>query len=71
MSEETKKKIKEQLLVVRDSGETNMFDAHAVQVIACRMGFYELVKFIGVYRQAYIIAIYTGKLPWEEVSQSE
>lgn len=71
MTEETKKKIKEQLLAVRDTGETNMFDTNAVQIIARRMGFYELVKFIEIYRQAYIKTIYTGKLPWEEVSKND
>ena len=36
-------KIKEQILAVRDTGLTNMFDTSAVQVIANEMGFYELV----------------------------
>ncbi len=66
MIEEIRKNIKEQLLAVRDTGETNMFDANAVQCIASRMGFHELVVFIEEYRQAYLNAIYTGKLPWEK-----
>ena len=39
-------KIKEQILAVRDTGLTNMFDTSAVQVIANEMGFYELVIFL-------------------------
>ena len=38
--------IKEQILAIRDSGETNMFDARMVQVIANDREFYELVIFI-------------------------
>ena len=70
MTEETKKKIREQILAVRDTGETNMFDANAVQRIAHRKGFYELVVFIEEHRGVYLQTIYTGKLPWE-VSKSE
>lgn len=32
--------IKEQILAVRDTGETNMFDVNAVQCIANREGYY-------------------------------
>ena len=33
------KKIKEQILAIRDTGETNMFDVRKVQGIALREGF--------------------------------
>ena len=39
-------KIKEQILAVRATGQTNMFDTNMVQVIANKMKFYELVIFI-------------------------
>lgn len=39
-------KIKEQILAVRDTGETNMFDRHAVMYIAHRLGLYELVVYL-------------------------
>ena len=43
-------KIKDQILAVRDTGLTNMFDTSAVQVIANEMGFYELVIFLEIGR---------------------
>ena len=39
-------RVKEQILAVRDTGLTNMFDLSAVQRIAYDMDFYELVTFI-------------------------
>ncbi|XVG96421.1 DUF5049 domain-containing protein [Eubacteriales bacterium KG125] len=39
-------KIKEQILAVRDTGLTNMFDVRAVQRITYEMDFYELVDFL-------------------------
>ena len=52
--------IKEQILTVRDTGETNMFDANAVMVIANRMGFYELVRYISEHKQEYSRFILSG-----------
>lgn len=55
--------IKEQILKVRDTGETNMFDCAAVVSIANREGWYELADFLsdiknwGTYNQF----ILTGK----------
>ncbi|HEL0722350.1 TPA: DUF5049 domain-containing protein, partial [Streptococcus equi subsp. zooepidemicus] len=46
-------KIKEQILAVRDTGLTNMFDVRAVQRIAYEMDFYELVDFLEENRKAY------------------
>lgn len=39
-------KIKSQILLVRETGMTNMFDVNAVQRIAYDMGLYELVMFL-------------------------
>ena len=38
-------KIKEQIITIRDTGLTNMFDVNTVQRIAHEMEFYELVIF--------------------------
>lgn len=54
-------KIKEQILAIRDSGETNMLDTRTVQYIANREGFYELVLFIEKHRKEYVNFIFTGK----------
>ena len=53
--------VKEQILAVRDSGETNMLDRRMVQVIANRMGFYELVAYLEEHKQEYVNFIFTGK----------
>ena len=52
--------IKEQILAVRATGLTNMFDANAVQRIAFDRGYYELVNFIETDRKAYATFILTG-----------
>ena len=54
-------KIKEQILVIRNTGITNMFDVIAVQRIAFETGFYELVDFIETDRKAYVDFIIYGK----------
>jgi len=53
----------EQILAVRATGETNMFDTNAVQRIAFDHGFYELVDFIETDRKAYAAFILTGETP--------
>ncbi len=53
--------VKEQILAVRDSGETNMLDTNMVQVIANRMGFYELVIYLEEHKKEYVNFIFTGK----------
>ena len=53
-------KVKEQILAVRDTGLTNMFDLRAVQRIAYEMDFYELVTFIEEEKAAYVLFILTG-----------
>jgi len=45
--------LKEQIMKVRDTGETNMFDCNAVQVIANRENLFDLVLFIEDHRQEY------------------
>lgn len=53
--------VKRQILSIRASGSTNMFDAVAVQRLACENGYYELVDFIENDRKAYARFILTGK----------
>ena len=53
--------IKRQILAVRDTGLTNMFDIHAVQRIAYEMDFYELVNFIEEDKAKYVRFILTGE----------
>lgn len=54
-------KVKEQILAIRDTGLTNMFDVIAVQRIAYEMNFYELVDFLETDRKAYVDFIIYGK----------
>jgi hypothetical protein len=53
--------IREQLLAVRDSGLTNMFDCRAVQIIAHEFGYYELEKYVRENIAAYAKFILTGE----------
>lgn len=41
-----RERLKRQIIAIRDSGETNMFDKNAVARIASDNDFYELVEFI-------------------------
>lgn len=52
--------VKEQIMEVRKTAETNMFDWKAVQVIANRKGFYELVIYLEEHRKEYINFILIG-----------
>ena len=52
-------KLIEQILEVRDTGLTNMFDTNTVQRIAYEMDFYELVNFIEDDRERYVRFILT------------
>ena len=54
--------VRRQILAVRETGETNMFDVPAVQRIADRMGFYELVLFLIDHRKEYAHFIMTGEI---------
>lgn len=53
--------VKQQIMAVRDSAETNMLDTRMVQYIANREGFYELVIYIEDHRKEYVYFILTGK----------
>ena len=55
------KKIKEQILAIRDSGVTNMFDVNRVQYEANERGFYELVVYLMDNKAAYARFILTGE----------
>ena len=54
-------KIKEQILTIRETGLTNMFDVRTVQRIAYEMDFYELVDFLETDRKAYVDFVIYGK----------
>ena len=53
--------IKQQILAVRDTALTNMFDVNMVQRIANDMGFYELVIYLEDHRREYAHFILTGQ----------
>lgn len=52
--------IKEQILAIRKTGLTNMFDVKSVQKIAFEMDFYEFVDFLEEDRKAYVNFILYG-----------
>lgn len=54
-------KVREQIMTVRKTGLTNMFDLNAVQRIAYDMDFFELVNFIEEEKPAYVRFILTGE----------
>ena len=54
-------KVTEQILAVRETGLTNMFDVNAVQRIAFDMGLFELVVYLEDNRAAYCRFILTGE----------
>ena len=54
------KTIKEQIIAIRDLGETNMFDTKTVQYIADREGYSELVVYIENHKQEYLNFILKG-----------
>ena len=53
--------VKEQILAIRDTGLTNMFDIRMVQRIANDMEFYELVVYLEEHRHEYVHFILTGE----------
>ena len=53
-------KIRKQILAVRETELTNMFDISAVQRIANDMGFCELVVYLEEHRREYVCFILTG-----------
>lgn len=53
--------IKEQILAIRDTGFTNMFDVNMVQRLAYERDFYELVTYLEEHRKEYVRFILTGE----------
>ena len=53
--------IKKQILAIRDTGLTNMFDVTAVQRLANERDFYELVLYLEDHRSEYAKFILTGE----------
>ena len=53
--------IKEQILEIRDTGLTNMFDVNMVQRLAYERDFYELVLYLEDHRKEYANFILTGE----------
>jgi hypothetical protein len=53
--------IKEQILAIRDTGLTNMFDVNTVQRLAYECDFYELVLFLEENRKEYVHFILCGE----------
>ena len=54
-------KVREQILAIRDTGLTNMFDLPVVQRLAYDRGYYELVCWMEDHRKEYVRFIMTGK----------
>ena len=54
-------KVREQILAIRDSGLTNMFDVPVVQRLAYERDFYELVLYLEDHRKEYVHFIMTGE----------
>ena len=53
--------IKRQILEIRASGLTNMFDVRMVQRIAFERDFYDLVNYLEENRKGYVRFILTGE----------
>ena len=54
-------KVKKQILAIRDTGLTNMFDVPMVQRLAYERGYYELVCYLEEHRKEYAHFIMTGE----------
>lgn len=59
-------KVKKQILAIRDTGLTNMFDLHMVQRLAYDRGYYELVCWLEEHRKEYAHFILTGEADMED-----
>ena len=53
--------VMKQILAIRNTGLTNMFDVRTVQRIANDRGFYELVVYLEEHRREYAHFILTGE----------
>ena len=49
-----------QILAIRDTGLTNMFDVHMVQRLAFDRNYFELVNFLEEHRKEYVQFILYG-----------
>ena len=58
--------VKEQIMAIRATGETNMFDVPMVQQIANREGYSELVIYLIDHATEYVNFILTGKAAMTE-----
>ena len=54
-------KVKDQILAIRDTGLTNMFDLPVVQRLAYERDFYELVCWLEDNKKEYVRFILTGE----------
>jgi len=54
-------KVKEQILAIRATGLTNMFDTNMVLRLAYEMEYFELVIFLEEHRKEYVHFILTGE----------
>ena len=55
------KKVKRQILAIRDTGLTNMFDTNMVQFLANERGYYELVVYLEEHKKEYVRFIMFGE----------
>lgn len=53
--------IKDQILIIRDTGLTNMFDVNMVQRLAFERDFYELVYWLEDHKKEYVRFIMYGE----------
>ena len=58
-------KVHDQILAIRDTGLTNMFDLPVVQRLAYERGYYELVCWLEEHRKEYARFIMTGEVEME------
>ena len=54
-------KVREQILIIRDSGQANMFDLPMVQRLAYERDFFDLVVYIEEHPKEYVHFIMTGE----------
>ena len=54
-------KVKEQILSIRDTGLTNMFDLPMVQRLAYERGYFELVLYLADHRDEYALLLLHGE----------
>lgn len=53
--------VKKQILAIRDTGRTNMFDVNMVQYLANEYGYYELGMYLEEHRKEYVRFLLTGE----------